>query len=151
MMYACMQGAKAKVSGIHGDMDQFSRSSVLAAFKAGTKHVLVATDVAARGLDIRSVKVVVNYDVARSFESHVHRIGRTGRAGDAGGRAITLLMPQETRMAAAIAESLQAAGKSVPKCDPLAIAPPCPSTFGNPGGIVLSDRQRIVAKNVEHL
>jgi ATP-dependent RNA helicase DDX42 len=112
-----MQGARVKVSGIHGDMDQYSRSSVLSNFSAGATHVMVATDVAARGLDIRSVRVVVNYDVARSFESHVHRIGRTGRAGDAGGRAITLLMPQETRMAAAIAESLQAGGKPVPKCD----------------------------------
>jgi ATP-dependent RNA helicase DDX42 len=114
-----LQGAQVKVSGIHGDMDQYSRSSVLAAFKAGTTHVLVATDVAARGLDIRSVKVVVSYDVARSFESHVHRIGRTGRAGDTGGRAITLIMPNETRMAAAIAESLQAGGKPVPKCGPI--------------------------------
>lgn len=113
-----MQGAKVKVRGIHGDMDQFTRSSVLTSFKAGTTHVMVATDVAARGLDIRSVKVVVNYDVARSFENHVHRIGRTGRAGDSGGRAITLIQPNETRMAAAIAESLQAGGKPVPKYDP---------------------------------
>ena len=84
---------------MHGDLDQHTRVAVLAAFKAGTHHVLVATDVAARGLDIRSIKTVVNFDAAKDIETHVHRIGRTGRAGDKEGVAITLVTPKEARFA----------------------------------------------------
>ena len=84
---------------MHGDLDQHTRVAVLAAFKAGTHHVLVATDVAARGLDIRSIKTVVNFDAAKDIETHVHRIGRTGRAGDKEGVALTLVTPKEARFA----------------------------------------------------
>jgi ATP-dependent RNA helicase DDX42 len=105
-----------RVAGLHGDMDQHSRMAVLNAFKAGSTHVLVATDVAARGLDIRTVRTVINYDTARSIESHVHRIGRTGRAGDRDGVALTLLLPHETAMAAAITQSLRDVGQTVPQC-----------------------------------
>ena len=84
---------------MHGDLDQHTRMAVLAAFKTGTHHVLVATDVAARGLDIRSIKTVVNFDAAKDIETHVHRIGRTGRAGDKEGVAITLVTPKEARFA----------------------------------------------------
>ena len=70
-------------------------------FKEGRHHVLVATDVAARGLDIRSIKSVVNYDAAKDIDTHVHRIGRTGRAGDKDGTAYTLLAPNQTRIACA--------------------------------------------------
>ena len=84
---------------MHGDLDQHTRMAVLSAFKAGTHHVLVATDVAARGLDIRSIKTVVNFDAAKDIETHVHRIGRTGRAGDKEGVAITLVSPKEARFA----------------------------------------------------
>ena len=107
-----------KAGGIHGDIDQYSRMETLKKFKAGSIHVLVATDVAARGLDVRSVKAVVNFDMAASVDTHVHRVGRTGRAGDRDGTAYTLLMPHESRMAAAIAASLQLAGQQVSKCAP---------------------------------
>ncbi len=80
-------------------MDQHSRMAVLQEYKAGKHHVLVATDVAARGLDIKSIKSVVNYDAAREVDTHVHRIGRTGRAGDKEGIAYTLITPYETRFA----------------------------------------------------
>ncbi|KAK3256679.1 hypothetical protein CYMTET_34195 [Cymbomonas tetramitiformis] len=80
-----------KVAALHGDKDQASRMEVLRDFKAGKHHILVATDVAARGLDIQSLKTVVNFDVAREIDSHVHRIGRTGRAGAKDGVAYTLL------------------------------------------------------------
>lgn len=60
---------------------------------------MVATDVAARGLDIKSIKSVVNYDAAKDIDTHVHRIGRTGRAGDKEGVAYTLLMPHQARIA----------------------------------------------------
>ena len=111
------QGFKAE--GMHGDLDQHTRMSILSSFKEGKLHVLVATDVAARGLDIRSIRTVVNYDVARSIDTHVHRIGRTGRAGSRDGCAYTLLMPKESRMAAALVENLRSVGQSVPKCDAL--------------------------------
>lgn len=80
-------------------MDQHSRMAVLHDYKAGKQHVLVATDVAARGLDIKSIKSVVNYDAAKEVDTHVHRIGRTGRAGDKEGVAYTLITPYETRFA----------------------------------------------------
>jgi superfamily II DNA/RNA helicase len=69
---------------LHGDLAQGVRSQALADFKAGKVRVLVATDVAARGIDILQLPVVVNYDLPRSTVDYVHRIGRTGRAGEAG-------------------------------------------------------------------
>ena len=72
---------------------------VLSDYKSGKHHVLVATDVAARGLDIKSIKTVVNVDAARDIDTHVHRVGRTGRAGDKDGVAYTLVTPQEARFA----------------------------------------------------
>ncbi|MBE5395232.1 DEAD/DEAH box helicase [Brevibacillus borstelensis] len=81
--------------GIHGDLNQAKRDSVLRKFKEGTIEVLVATDVAARGLDISGVTHVYNFDIPQDSESYVHRIGRTGRAGKTG-LAITLVTPRET-------------------------------------------------------
>jgi ATP-dependent RNA helicase RhlE len=81
---------------IHGDKTQQERIKALEAFKAGTIRVLVATDVAARGLDIEALPLVVNYDLPHSAEDYVHRIGRTGRAG-ALGEAISLVSEAETR------------------------------------------------------
>ena len=72
---------------------------VLSDYKSGKHHVLVATDVAARGLDIKSIKTVVNVDAARDIDTHVHRVGRTGRAGDKDGVAYTLVTSQEARFA----------------------------------------------------
>lgn len=88
-----------RASAIHGDLDPSSRAQVLQAFREGSVHVLVATDVAARGLDIKQLHTVINYDVGKSIESYIHRIGRTGRAGDKEGVAYTLLLPMETAMA----------------------------------------------------
>ena len=88
-----------RAAGIHGDMDQHTRMKVLGDFKAGTHHVLVATDVAARGLDIKSIKTVINYDAAKDIDTHVHRVGRTGRAGDKDGVAYTLLTPWQSAFA----------------------------------------------------
>jgi len=81
---------------IHGDKTQQERIKALDAFKAGTIRVLVATDVAARGLDIEALPFVVNYDLPHNAEDYVHRIGRTGRAG-AFGEAISLVSESETR------------------------------------------------------
>jgi len=86
---------------IHGDRSQRERMAALAAFTAGEVSVLVATDVAARGLDIESLPQVVNYDLPNQPEAYVHRIGRTGRAGQRG-RAVSLVAPDERRFLQAI-------------------------------------------------
>lgn len=79
-----------KALGLHGDMKQEQRTKVMNAYKAGAASILVATDVAARGIDVDDVSLVVNYDVPQNSEYYVHRIGRTGRAGKSG-TAITIL------------------------------------------------------------
>lgn len=83
-----------RAEGIHGDLDQNKRLRVLRDFKNGNLDVLVATDVAARGLDISGVTHVYNYDIPQDSESYVHRIGRTGRAGKSG-QSITFVAPNE--------------------------------------------------------
>lgn len=83
-----------KAEGIHGDLSQQKRMSVLRSFKSGHMDILVATDVAARGLDISGVTHVYNYDIPQDPESYVHRIGRTGRAGK-GGMSVTFVTPNE--------------------------------------------------------
>jgi ATP-dependent RNA helicase DeaD len=90
-----------RVKALHGDMSQGSRDGVMIAFKSGRERLLIATDVAARGLDITGVSHVVNYDVPNSPDVYVHRIGRTGRAGDTG-KAITLITPKQHRELEAI-------------------------------------------------
>ncbi|XP_043723136.1 DEAD-box ATP-dependent RNA helicase 24-like [Telopea speciosissima] len=102
-----------KVAALHGDKDQASRMDILQKFKSGIYHVLVATDVAARGLDIKSIKSVVNFDIAKDMDMHVHRIGRTGRAGEKDGTAYTLITQKEARFAGELVNSLIAAGQNV--------------------------------------
>ena len=70
-----------KVSSLHGDLTQNKREKIISNYKNGSSKILVATDVAARGLDIDGVTSVVNYDLPDDFENYVHRIGRTGRMG----------------------------------------------------------------------
>jgi ATP-dependent RNA helicase DeaD len=82
------------VKALHGDMSQGQRDGVMLAFKDHRLHLLVATDVAARGLDIEHVTHVINYDVPTTTEGYVHRIGRTGRVGRTG-RAITFVTPAQ--------------------------------------------------------
>ena len=81
---AALQGMGVFADGLHGDMKQAQRDSVMHKFRQGTIEVLVATDVAARGLDVDNVDLVINYDFPQDPEQYVHRIGRTGRAGRAG-------------------------------------------------------------------
>ena len=99
-----------RVKTLHGDMSQGARDGVMIAFKDGRERLLVATDVAARGLDIAGVSHIINYDVPNSPDVYVHRIGRTGRAGEKG-RAITFITPKQRSDLAAIEEH---AGTKIP-------------------------------------
>nr|XP_020461094.1 ATP-dependent RNA helicase DDX42 isoform X2 [Monopterus albus] len=99
---------------LHGDMDQSERNKVITDFKKKNLPVLVATDVAARGLDIPSIRTVVNYDVARDIDTHTHRIGRTGRAGEKG-VAYTLLTSKDTSFAGDLVRNLEGANQGVSK------------------------------------
>ena len=103
-----------RVAGIHGDMNQTARSASLDSFRGGQCPLLVATDVAARGLDIPAVKVVVNVTFPLTVEDYVHRIGRTGRAG-AEGLAITLFTEHDKAQSGALINVLRAAGQEVPE------------------------------------
>ena len=98
-------------AGLHGDMAQSSRMETLAAFKEGTITLLVATDVAGRGLDIAGLSHVFNFDVPNHPEDYVHRIGRTGRAGRPG-RAFTIGIPSDSKYLKAIANLI---GHEIPK------------------------------------
>lgn len=99
---------------LHGDMNQLERNEIITSFKRQTIPILVATDVAARGLDIPSIKNVVNYDVARDIDTHTHRIGRTGRAGEKG-TAYTLILKKESQFAGDLVRNLEGADQAVPK------------------------------------
>ena len=100
----CGRGYSAE--GLHGDMKQVQRDRVMKNFRNGKTDILIATDVAARGLDIESLPMVINVELARDAEIHTHRIGRTGRAG-AKGVAISLVGPKEGHRATAIEEQLK--------------------------------------------
>jgi ATP-dependent RNA helicase RhlE len=89
-----LEAAGLKAVAIHGNKSQAQRQKALNQFKAGKARVLVATDVAARGLDIPSLPLVINFDLPMVAEDYIHRIGRTGRAG-AQGEALSLVSPDE--------------------------------------------------------
>src|SRR6185436_10928503 len=86
-----------RAEALHGGMEQRQRDREMGRFRDGSADLLVATDVAARGLDIERLSHVINYDVPASSDTYIHRIGRTGRAGH-GGTAITLAEPREHRL-----------------------------------------------------
>ncbi|KIX96986.1 uncharacterized protein Z520_07100 [Fonsecaea multimorphosa CBS 102226] len=102
------------VAGIHGDMSQSARINSLESFKSGATTLLVATDVAARGLDIPEVKLVINVTFPLTAEDYVHRIGRTGRAGK-DGLAITFFTEQDKGLAGSLINVLKAAKQDVPE------------------------------------
>lgn len=95
-LVAHMTAQGFKVSGLHGDMEQKQREVTIRAFKQGGIDIFIATDVAARGLDVNDVTHVFNYHIPFDSESYVHRIGRTGRGGKTG-EAITLVSPNELK------------------------------------------------------
>lgn len=104
--YPCMS--------IHGGKDQIDRDSTIDDFKAGVVPIMIATSVAARGLDVKQLKLVVNYDAPNHLEDYVHRAGRTGRAGNTG-TAVTFLTEEQDRYAVDIAKALKQSGQKIPE------------------------------------
>jgi len=99
---------------IHGGKDQIDRDSTIEDFKAGVMPIMIATSVAARGLDVKQLKLVVNYDAPNHLEDYVHRAGRTGRAGNTG-TAVTFITPDQERYSLDIAKALRQSGQEVPE------------------------------------
>src|SRR5437899_10015480 len=97
-------------AALHGDMDQPARTAALDSFRKGEVTLLIASDVAARGLDIPAVSHIFNFDVPHHPDDYVHRIGRTGRAGRSG-TAITIVAPADTRSVGAIEKLI---GQTIP-------------------------------------
>ncbi|KAK2824554.1 hypothetical protein Q5P01_021729 [Channa striata] len=108
----CLQGLA--VQSLHGDREQCDREEALKDFKESHVRILVATDLASRGLDVHDVTHVFNYDFPRNIEEYVHRVGRTGRAGRSGA-AVTLVTRENWRMAPELISILERAGQEVPE------------------------------------
>ena len=108
-----LRGERFEARAIHGDKSQQERDQVLADFRSGRTPVMVATDVAARGLDVKGVRFVVNFDMPGTAEDYVHRIGRTGRAGEKG-VSVSFFTDKHARLAGDIVKLLQEAGQPVP-------------------------------------
>merc|ERR1712151_316646 len=99
---------------IHGDKKQEEREWVLKEFKEGKSPILIATDVASRGIDVKDIKYVINYDFPGSIEDYVHRVGRTGRAG-ATGSSYTFFTAEKSRHASELIRVLKEANQPVPE------------------------------------
>lgn len=99
---------------LHGGIDQFDRDSTIVDFKSGKVKLLIATSVAARGLDVKHLILVVNYDCPNHYEDYVHRCGRTGRAGNKG-FAYTFITPEQSRYAGDIIRAFELASVQVPE------------------------------------
>ncbi|TFK43394.1 P-loop containing nucleoside triphosphate hydrolase protein [Crucibulum laeve] len=104
--YLCMS--------LHGGKDQVDRDSTIADFKAGVVPIVIATSVAARGLDVKQLKLVINYDAPNHMEDYVHRAGRTGRAGNKG-TCVTFVTPEQDRYSVDIYRALKASNATIPK------------------------------------
>lgn len=125
-----LEKAGISAMAIHGNKSQNARTKALAEFKAGTVRVLVATDIAARGLDIQQLPQVVNFELPNVAEDYVHRIGRTGRAG-AAGLAVSLVCAEEMKELKGIERLIK---QAIPRQVIASFAPvqPLPETVANP-------------------
>ena len=104
--YLCMS--------LHGGKDQVDRDSTIADFKSGVVPIVIATSVAARGLDVKQLKLVINYDAPNHMEDYVHRAGRTGRAGNKG-TCVSFITPEQERYSVDIYRALKASNVTIPK------------------------------------
>jgi superfamily II DNA/RNA helicase len=124
---------------IHGDLDQSQRTRTLDGFRAGTLRFLIASDVAARGLDVPAVSHVFNFDVPSHAEDYVHRIGRTGRAGR-DGKAVMICIPRDEKNLADIERLVQ---KQIPRLsDPRGDAAPAPSSVEETPEVSAKDKPK---------
>ncbi|KAG0441412.1 ATP-dependent RNA helicase DBP2 [Dictyocoela muelleri] len=103
-----------KAVAIHGDKAQYTRDRIIADFKSGKCNILIATDVAARGLDVKDIKVVFNYDFPTNCESYVHRIGRTARGDKANGLAISFITSEDSGNVKELIKILKQSKQEVP-------------------------------------
>ena len=108
-----LRNTRYMARGIHGDKTQQERDWALKEFKEGKCLILIATDVASRGLDVKNIRVVVNYDMPNNIEDYIHRIGRTARAG-ATGTALTFFTSSNAKLAKPLLKILQEAGQDIP-------------------------------------
>jgi superfamily II DNA/RNA helicase len=149
---AYLKKAKYSASPIHGDLPQSVRTATLEKFKNGELKLLIASDVAARGLDIPDVSHVLNYDVPMHPEDYIHRIGRTGRAGRAG-NAITLVTPADAKFLHGVQNligneiPLQGAAKPATKKAPEAQNDPAPTTENEKTDSARPARRRVRSRN----
>ena len=109
-----LRNRRVPAMGIHGDKTQAQRDNTIRRFKDGSCNVMIATDVAARGLDISNVEYVVNYDFPLDIENYIHRIGRTGRANKKG-TSITYMTPDDARFADKVVAIMREADQEVPE------------------------------------
>jgi ATP-dependent RNA helicase DDX46/PRP5 len=98
---------------LHGGKDQVDRDQTITDFKNGVITIVIATSVAARGLDVKQLKVVINYDAPNHMEDYVHRAGRTGRAGNKG-TCVTFITPEQERYSVDLYRALKASNAEVP-------------------------------------
>jgi ATP-independent RNA helicase DbpA len=103
---AALTQAGVSADKLHGELEQYDRDLVLAKFRNGSTRVLIATDVAARGIDVAGLDLVINFDLPTRFDLYLHRVGRTGRAGQLGA-AISLVTPREQERIAALEQAHQ--------------------------------------------
>lgn len=109
-----LMGNSYACSSLHGGIDQYDRDSIISDFKKGLNKLLIATSVAARGLDVRNLKLVVNFNCPNHYEDYVHRCGRTGRNGQKG-TAYTFITADQARYAGEIIKALEVSEATVPK------------------------------------
>jgi ATP-dependent RNA helicase RhlE len=124
-----------KVTSLHGDRSQGQRQSALKGFKSGHHDIMVATDIAARGLDVESISHVINYDMPDTADAYIHRIGRTGRAQRTGD-AFTLVTPDDNDMIRTLERIMGQPIKreTIEGFNYLVPAPPTSSSKGKPAG-----------------
>jgi superfamily II DNA/RNA helicase len=130
LLYKSLQKHGFSVGALHGDMDQSARTAALDQFRKGEIPLLVASDVAARGLDIPAVSHIFNFDVPHHADDYVHRIGRTGRAGRTG-TAISIVTPLDQKSMVAIEKLI---GQTIPRAEGGAEAQPIDRTATPPDG-----------------
>lgn len=134
-------------TSIHGDREQREREEALRDFRSGKRKVLIATSVAARGLDIKGVTHVINYDLPKDVQDYVHRIGRTGRVGNRG-KATSFYDPEkDNAIASQLAHILQEANQPVPEF--LGDAGGSAGNSSAFGGVDVRSGVKAVSKNAE--